>query len=39
VETHDEWSVSERRYLSKESMELLRTHTELPPVVAIAKAK
>jgi len=39
VETHDEWTVSDRRYLSKESMELLMTETQLPTVVALTKTK
>lgn len=39
VETHDEWTVSDRRYLSKESMELLMTETQLPTVVALTTTK
>ena len=39
VEQHDEWSVSERRYLSQESMDQL-TGDALPPAkVALAKVK
>lgn len=39
VETHDEWSVSERRYLSQESMDQLKS-AALPSVpVALAKVK
>ncbi len=30
VETHDEWAVAERRYLSEESMALLHTPTDTP---------
>lgn len=30
VETHDEWAVAERRYLSEESMAKLSTGPELP---------
>jgi putative transposase len=39
VETHDEWSVSERRYLSQESMDLLLTPTLLKATKAIARVK
>lgn len=39
VETHDEWSVSDRRYLSQESMELLKESVLNPAPVALAKIK
>ena len=39
VETHDEWTVSERRYLSKESMDLLKTEALEPVTKAISKIK
>ncbi|MDH2902374.1 MAG: transposase [Actinomycetota bacterium] len=39
VEQHDEWSVSERRYLSQESMDLLKSDTQLVTPVALAKIK
>lgn len=39
VEQHDEWSVSERRYLSQESMDLLKADTQLVAPVALAKVK
>jgi putative transposase len=32
VETHDEWQVAERRYLSEESMALLSTTSPPEPV-------
>jgi hypothetical protein len=34
VETHDEWQVSDRRYLSESSMALLDKTTEQPKEVA-----
>lgn len=39
VETHDEWSVSERRYLSQESMDQLKNDSLPPAKVALAKIK
>jgi putative transposase len=39
VEQHDEWSVSERRYLSQESMDLLKGKAQLVTPVALAKVK
>jgi len=39
VEQHDEWSVSERRYLSQESMDLLKGDAHLVTPVALAKVK
>ncbi|MHB1088186.1 MAG: IS256 family transposase [Acidimicrobiales bacterium] len=39
VETHDEWSVSERRYLSQESMDQLKNYALPPAKVALAKIK
>jgi len=39
VETHDEWTVSERRYLSLESMDLLKDRELAPPKKALAKVK
>ena len=33
VETHDEWQLSDRRYLSEASMALLNTTTEQPKEV------
>ncbi len=39
VEQHDEWSVSERRYLSQESMDQLKVDALTPPKVALAKVK
>lgn len=39
VEQHDEWSVSERRYLSQESMDQLRSDALPPAKVALAKVK
>jgi transposase-like protein len=39
VEQHDEWSVSERRYLSQESMDLLKGDAQLVTPVALAKVK
>jgi len=39
VEQHDEWTVSERRYLSQESMDLLLTPPSLKTTKAIARAK
>jgi len=39
VETHDEWTVSERRYLSQESMDLLLTTTSLKATKAISRVK
>ena len=39
VETHDEWSVSERRYLSQESMDQLKSDALAPAVVALAKVR
>jgi putative transposase len=35
VETHDEWAVAERRYLSEESMAQIR-HVELPALAVEA---
>jgi hypothetical protein len=34
VETHDEWAVAERRYLSEESMSKLYTEPDPEPVDA-----
>jgi putative transposase len=39
VEQHDEWSVSERRYLSQESMDQLKSTALAPAPVALAKVK
>ena len=39
VETHDEWSVAERRYLSQESMDQLKSDALPPAKVVLAKAK
>ena len=39
VEQHDEWSVSERRYLSQESMDQLKTDGLPSAPVALAKVK
>ncbi len=39
VEQHDEWSVSERRYLSQESMDQLRNDPQITAPVALAKIK
>lgn len=39
VEQHDEWSVSERRYLSQESMDQLKVDALMPTKVALAKVK
>ena len=39
VEQHDEWSVSERRYLSQESMDLLKEPALNPAPVALAKVR
>jgi transposase-like protein len=39
VEQHDEWSVSERRYLSQESMDQLKSDALAPAKVALAKVK
>ncbi len=39
VEDHDEWTVSERRYLSKESMDLLKNEVLEPATKAIGKIK
>jgi transposase-like protein len=39
VESHDEWSVSDRRYLSQESMDLLKADVSLVTPVALAKIK
>jgi transposase-like protein len=39
VETHDEWSVSERRYLSQESMDQLKSGALPAAPVALAKIK
>ena len=39
VEQHDEWSVSERRYLSQESMDQLKSGALTPAKVALAKVK
>ena len=39
VEQHDEWIVSERRYLSQESMDLLKGDVHLVTPVALAKVK
>ena len=39
VETHDEWSVSERRYLSQKSMDQLKSGALPAPPVALAKLK
>jgi len=39
VEQHDEWSVSERRYLSQESMDQLKDEALAPAKVALAKVK
>src|ERR1035437_223171 len=39
VEQHDEWSVSERRYLSQESMDPLKSDTQITAPVALAKIK
>jgi putative transposase len=39
VPTHDEWSVSERRYLSQESMDQLKESALNPAPIAIAKIK
>ena len=39
VEQHDEWSVSERRYLSQESMDQLKTDALPSAPVALAKVK
>jgi transposase-like protein len=39
VESHDEWSVSDRRYLSQESMDLLKAEVSLVTPVALAKIK
>lgn len=39
VEAHDEWSVSERRYLSQESMDLLKVEPAPSAPRAIAKVK
>src|SRR6202034_3002212 len=37
VETHDEWAVAERRYLSEESMAQIRQNE--PPVLAVEPPK
>ena len=39
VEEHDEWSVSERRYLSETSMARLRQNTPAPPSTTTTKRK
>ena len=39
VEQHDEWSVSERRYLSHESMDQLKSDALPPAKVALTKVK
>ena len=39
VEAHDEWTVSERRYMSLESMELLQKELPTPAPKAIARVK
>jgi putative transposase len=39
VETHDEWSVSQRRYLSQESMDQLKRDALPSAPVALAKVK
>ena len=39
VEQHDEWSVSERRYLSQESMDQLKVDALPSAPVALAKVK
>lgn len=39
VEQHDEWTVSERRYLSQESMDQLMNEALAPAHIAIAKIK
>ena len=39
IEQHDEWSVSERRYLSQESMDQLKNDAALSAPVALAKIK
>ena len=39
VEQHDEWSVSERRYLSPESMDQLKSDALPTAPVALAKIK
>jgi hypothetical protein len=39
VEIHDDWSVSERRYLSQESMDHLKSGALPAPPVALAKVK
>jgi putative transposase len=39
VEQHDEWTVSERRYLSQESMDQLMNDALGPAQIAIAKIK
>jgi putative transposase len=39
VEQHDEWQVSERRYLSQESMDQLKSDALSPAPVALAKVK
>jgi len=39
VETHDEWSVSERRYLSQESMDQLKSDALPSAPVALEKVK
>ena len=39
VEQHDEWSVSERRYLSQESMDQLKDDNAIKAPVALAKIK
>ena len=39
VEQHDEWSVSERRYLCEESMDQLKSDALPPAKVALAKVK
>ena len=39
VEQHDEWSISERRCLSQESMDQLKSDSLPPAKVALAKVK
>jgi putative transposase len=39
VEAHDEWSVSERRYLSQESMDQLKSDALPSAPGALAKVK
>ena len=39
IEQHDEWSVSERRYLSQESMDHLKSDAQITAPVALAKIK